>query len=182
MPQFSQKGEVHYPCLHSSPQHQTHLYFLSAAVLQSPKGKTSHFSGLKELGGSTGNASTFLTVGGEQRGKMWQDWCTCCGWLAVQYLRYWIPSEGSFWSIVLDLGPGSIPTKEKRHQFIHHCNVYAGSWNKLPLRLWIKLSLLWVSCASGDIPVTSALWKTLAYIAEEDCINFEKNTGEEIYW
>lgn len=73
MSQFSQKGEVSSPCLHSSPQHQTDLYFFLAAVLQSLEGKSSHFSSLKELGGYTGNASTFLTVGGKQRGRKVQQ-------------------------------------------------------------------------------------------------------------
>lgn len=74
MPQFSQKGEVSNPCLRSSLQHQTHLYFFLAAVLQSLEGKSSHFSGLKELCAYRENTSTFLTVGGEQRGrKMQQD-------------------------------------------------------------------------------------------------------------
>lgn len=50
---------------------------------------------------------------------------------------------------------------------------------------------------AGGIPVTSIFWKALGlddlegllqqkrfyeYIAGEDCINLENNTGEEMYW
>lgn len=35
---------------------------------------------------------------------------------------------------------------------------------------------------ADGITVTSVLWKKPGYIAVKDCINLEKNTGEETYW
>lgn len=34
---------------------------------------------------------------------------------------------------------------------------------------------------ADGISVISVLWKTLGYIPGEDCINFGKNPGEEMY-
>lgn len=54
-----------------------------------------------------------------------------------------------------------------------------GTWNKLPLGLWVKLK---EPVVADGIPVISVLWKTLGYMAGEDCVNLETDTGEEICW
>ncbi|RMC07183.1 hypothetical protein DUI87_16639 [Hirundo rustica rustica] len=49
------------------------------------------------------------------------------------------------------------------------------------IKLKSKMKLKEPVVADG-IPATSVLWKTLGYIDGEYCINFEKKTGEKIYW